>query len=683
MANNIFDAPFNCGVGLIPFDRITEQDYEPAIERALAAHNAEIDAIVNNPEPPTMENTVVALERSGAMLERVLSIFYPMLSAMCTPTMMDISQRVVPRLSEHSSAITLNTALWKRIEWVRDHCDPHTLDTEDAMLLHNTVLGFERSGATLEEPARSHFRELTMKLSQLTLQFEQNVLQATSAFEMYLTEAEVDGLPDIAREAASDAAKRNNHPGEFLITLHAPSYLAFMKYATRRDLRERLYRAQNSKAIQGDFDNRPLVAEIANLRLEMAQLLGHESFAHYRLERTMAGTTQGVYGLLDQLRDAYTPAMRREMEQLQHFAAEYEGHDITLMPWDYTYYGNKLKDSLFSYTDEELRPYFELSRVAEGVFGLATRLYGLQFEPIEDAPVFDDNVRVYRVLDADGSLQGTLYTDFFPRDTKQSGAWMTNFAEQRIDASGHDERPIVTLTMNFTRPTATKPSLLTLGEVRTFVHEFGHALHSLLSRCRYMSLSGTNVYRDFVELPSQFHENFVTERAFLDSFARHYVTGERIPQSLIDKVIAASQFGAGYACLRQLGFGYLDMAWHTLTSPFDGDVAEFEHAAQQSVSIFAPVDGCLTSPHFTHIFAGGYASGYYGYKWAEVLDADAFERFKEEGIFNRVTAQSFRDCILARGGTAEPAALYRAFRGREPHITALLHRDGIPTPQQD
>lgn len=673
----LFSTPFDTPHGLVPFDQITIDMYEPAIDEGITRAQAEIDTIANNPEPPTFENTVVALERSGEILNRVLGVFFPMLSADADDQLMEISERVTPKLTEHSNAITLNRALWQRIKAVHDSFDREAHDQEDWMLLDKTYRSFLHSGASLEGEDRERYRILSKRLSECTLKFGQNHLKATNAFELWLTAADLEGLPESAVEAAAHAAAEKGRSGEYLVTLHGPSYQAFMKYSSRRDLREQLYMAYNTQCTDGEFSNMELCREIANTRLELARIMGCETFADYRLQNSMAQTPQAVFDMLNQLRDAYQPAMKHELERLKEFATQVEGHAIELKPWDYSYYTNKERDSLFQINDELTRPYFPLDQVIEGVLGLATRLYGLQFTPHPDAPVFRPEVKVYDVTDADGQWMGALYTDFFPRSTKQSGAWMTAFREQYIDKQGNDVRPLVTLTMNFTRPTDTKPSLLTFSEVRTFLHEFGHGLHCLLSRCRYESTSGTNVYRDFVELPSQFHENFLTEREFLDSFARHYQTSEQIPQELIDRLIAASQYGAGYACLRQLSFGLLDMAWHCITEPYQGDIVTLEREAMRPVQAFAPIEGCLMSPQFGHLFSGGYAAGYYGYKWAEILDADAFSKFQEDGIFNPETARQWHDCVMSRGSSDMPMTLYERFRGRQPRIDALLHRDGI------
>ena len=676
-ADNVFFHEFKTTHGAIPFDRITNADFEPAIMQGIKEHSAEVEAIANQTAEPTFENTVVALERSGKTLNRVLNVFYPLLSANADDSLQAISQKMAPILSEHSNSITLNKKLWKRIKAVYASFDAKAHDNEDYMLLKKTYDSFVRSGASLEGQNRDRYKELSRQLTELSLKFEQNALKATSAERLVLTEGDVAGLPESALEAAKGAAKEAGLEGKYVITLHAPSYMAFMKYSSRRDLREKLYKMYNTQCTSGEFSNVEIMKEIANTRLAIANLLGFKTFAEYQLQNRMAENTKNVYDMLNQLKSAYIPVQKADMDELSKYASKLEGKKITIMPWDYSYYSNKEKDEKYNVNDELLRPYFELNNVTRGVFGLATKLYGLHFTENYDAQVFNPEMKAYDVTDENGKFVGMLYTDFFPRSTKQSGAWMTNFREQYVDEDGNDVRPLVTLTMNFTRPTDTKPSLLTFYEVETFIHEFGHGLHSLLSQCKYVSTSGTNVPRDFVEMPSQFNENFLTEREFLDSFAKHYVTGEAIPQELIDKVVTSSQYGAAYACIRQLGFGFIDMAWHTITKPYTGDAFKMEYDAMKPVEIFAPVDGCMMSPQFTHIFSGGYAAGYYGYKWAEVLDADAFSKFKEDGIFNPETSKAFRDIILSKGNTEPPMELYKRFRGRGPKIDALLKRDGI------
>ena len=675
--NNIFMRPFRTTGGAVPFDRITTSDYEPAILQGIKEHDAEVKAITENEAEASFENTIVALDRAGATLCRVLGVFYPMLSANADDELMAVSERMAPVLSEHFNSITLNEQLWQRVKYVHDHFDADAHDAEDRMLMRETYYGFIRSGANLQGEDRERYRQLTKRLTELTLKFDQNALKETPRYELWLTEDDLSGLPESILDAAKHAAKEKGREDAWLITLDAPSYGPFMKYSDRRDLREQLYKMFNGQCTSGDYCNLDVLREIANTRLEIAKLMDCKTFADYKLQHTMAQTPANVYNMLNRLRDAYLPVERSEMERLTEFATRLEGKPVEIMPWDYAYYSNKEKDSMFEINDELLRPYFELSQVTKGVFGFAKRMYGLRFMPNHDAQVFHPEVEVYDVTDEDGKAVGMLYVDFFPRPSKQSGAWMTSFREQYIDDNGNDVRPLVTLTMNFTRPTDTRPSLLTVREVETFMHEFGHALHQLLSRCKYQSLSGTNVYRDFVEVPSQFNENYVYEREFLDSFARHYQTGEPVPQEMIDRLIASSQYGAAYACMRQLGFGFIDMAWHSINEPYEGDDFKFEREAVEDVQAFEPVDGCITSTHFTHIFSGGYAAGYYGYKWAEMIECDAFDKFKQDGIFNRETARSWVENVLSRGGTEAPMTLYKRFRGAEPGIDAMMRRDGI------
>lgn len=674
-AQNIFLSEFKTTNGAIPFDKITHSDFEPAIQKGIEEQTQQINTIVNQRSVPTFENTIIALERSGATLNRVLGVFYPYLSANSDDKLMEISMRVSPILSAHSTSISLNERLWERIKFVYEKIDKNTLDKEDKMLLEETYLSFARNGANLEGEARNQYRELSNELSSLTLKFGQNVLKELNTYEIWLEKEDLEGLPESAVDAAKAAAKEKGKDG-YLITLAAPSYRPFMQYSSRRDLREKLYKMYNSRNTTGEYSNIEVMSQIADKRRQMANLLGYKTFAEYKLAHTMAQTPEKVYDLLNNLRDAYLPAQKKELKELEKFASELEGKKIKIEAWDYSYYFNKFKDSKFDLNDEMLRPYFELNSVIEGVFGLATKLYGIKFTENHDAQVFHPEVQAFNVTDSNGAYIGMIYTDFFPRASKRSGAWMTDFKSQHINEQGKDVRPLVSITMNFTKPTDTKPSLLTFDEVETFLHEFGHALHGLLSQVKYSSLSGTSVYRDFVELPSQFNENYLIEKEFLDSFAKHYETGEAMPQELIDKIIASAQFGAAYACIRQLGFGYLDMAWHAIEQPVN-DAFAFEIEAMKDVQPFTVIEGCVMSPQFSHIFSGGYAAGYYSYKWAEVLEADAFAKFKEDGIFNQLTAKSFRENILSKGGTENPMELYKKFRGHEPQINALLIRDGV------
>ena len=676
-AENPFFAPFDTPYGTIPFSKIEKAHYVPAIDRGISLANAEIDAICNNPEAPTFENTVEALENVGKDLTRVLNVFYPLTSSLCDEEMMQIMTEVTPKLSEYSTSIILNEKLWERVKAVYENKDNLNLGVEQAMLLQNTYDSFALSGANLQGEDRETFRKLSAELSELTTGFGQNALRELNTYQIWLTADDLAGLPESAVEAAALAAKENGREGEYLFTLDQPVYMQFMKFSTRQDLREKMYRLYSGRNMKGEYNNIPVLTRIVDARREMANLLGADCYSRHSLQRTMAQTPENVMNLLNQLCDAYMPAAQAELAELAQYASEIEGKDMTINAWDYSFYSNKLKNAKYSYDEEEMRPYFELNNVIDGVFGLATRLYGIKFTYNPDIEVYHPDVKAFEVTDPDGKFVGVIYTDFFPRATKRAGAWMTEFTSQYIDKDGVNHRPLVTIVMNFTKPTGDKPSLLTPYEVETFLHEFGHALHGLLSDCHYSSLSGTNVYRDFVELPSQFNENYLTEKEFLDGFARHYQTGEPIPQEMVDKLIASSRYGAAYSCVRQLMFGLTDMAYHSLTKPFEGDAEQFERDAYKRVAVFAPVEGTMFSTTFTHIFSGGYAAGYYSYKWAEVLDADAFALFKQNGIFDHATAQSFLNNVLKRGGTENPAELYRRFRGQEPTIDALLRRDGI------
>lgn len=667
--------------GTVPFDKISVTDYEPAINRGIKVGLENIDAIVNNPESPTFQNTIVALAQADKELDRVLLVFSPLLSALSDDAMMDLSMKITPRLSNYSTSISLNEGLWKRVKDVYDNKDKFNLDTEDEMLLKRTYDSFVRNGALLEGEDRDTYSKLSSRLSELTTLFGQNVLKEMNTYEIWLTADDLAGLPESSVEAAALAAKEKGRDGEYLFTLDQPVYMAFMKYSNRRDLREKMNRLYTGRNMKGEYNNLPIMKEIAETRLKIANLLGYETYADYSLEKSMAQTPEKVYELLHSLRDAYRPAQQAEFAELTEFASNLEGKPIELKPWDYSYYSNKLRNAKYAYDEEKLRPYFELNNVIDGVFGLATKLYGVTFKKNPEIPVYHPDVTAFDVIDNDGSFLGVIYTDFFPRASKRPGAWMTGFKDQEITADGVNSRPHVSIVMNFTKPTGSKPSLLTPYEVETFLHEFGHALHGLLANTKYASLSGTSVLRDFVELPSQFNENYLTEKEFLDGFARHYQTGEPIPQELVDQIISSSQFGAAYACLRQLSFGLMDMAWHTIKAPVD-DPEKFEQESIESVAMFEPIPGTMSGTTFSHIFSGGYAAGYYSYKWAEVLDADAFAHFKEHGIFDKATADSFRKNVLEKGGTEHPSVLYRRFRGKDASIDALLERDGIKqTPQ--
>lgn len=661
-----------------PFHLIKTEHFEPAVLAGIEEHNREIEDIIHNSEQPTFANTIVALERSGALLDRITTVFGNLLSAETNDEMQSIAERIMPQLTTHSNNINLNKDLFIRIKSVYESEEKDSLNREDMMLLQNTYDGFIRSGANLPEEQKERFRKLSSELSILTLKFSQNNLKETNNYELPLTLEQLEGLPDSALEAYAQTAKEKGKDN-YIVTLEAPSYIPFMKYCKNRKLREQLYMAYNTQCTQdNEYNNLEIVKKLVNLRLERAQLLGFDTVADYVLTRRMAANSENVYQLLNQLLEAYTPTAQKEVAEVQKLAEELEGEDFQLMPWDWAYYSRILKEKKFNLDEEALRPYFELNQVIEGVFGLATRLYGITFQENKEIPVYHPDVKAYEVYDKDKSFLAVLYTDFHPRAGKRSGAWMTNYKEQWIDENGNS-RPHVSVTMNFTKPSAEKPALLTFSEVNTFLHEFGHALHGMFANTTYQSMSGTNVYWDFVELPSQIMENFAIEKEFLNTFARHYQTGETIPSELLQRLVDASNFNVAYACLRQLSFGLLDMAWYTRTEPFEGDVRIYEKTAWQSAQVLPEIEDTCMTVQFSHIMAGGYSAGYYSYKWAEVLDADAFSLFKEKGIFNKETANSFRENVLSQGGTVHPMVLYKNFRGKEPNISALLKRNGIKT----
>ena len=659
-----------------PFHLIKTEHYEPAILKGMEMHNEEIEAIINNPEQPTFHNTIVALERSGATLDRAATIFGNLLSAETSDELQAIAQRVMPQLSEHSNNISLNEKLFARIKAVYDSAESTQLNQEDRMLLDKTYDGFIRNGANLPEADKERFRQISSELSVLTLQFSQNNLNETNSYELPLTLEQLDGIPESVIEAYAQTAKEKDKEG-YVVTLHAPSLVPFLKYSRNRELRKQLYMAYNTQCIKdNENNNTEIVKKLVNLRLERAQLLGFQTAADYVLTKRMAENSLNVYQLLNQLLEAYTPTAHKEVAEVVALAKELEDEDFELMPWDWAYYSEKLKEKRFNLNEEELRPYFELGKVIEGVFGLATRLYGITFKKNEKIPVYHPDVETYEVYDENQELLAILYTDFHPRTSKRSGAWMTSFKEQWKDENGNS-RPHVSITMNFTKPSANKPALLTFSEVNTFLHEFGHALHGMFANTTYQSLSGTNVYWDFVELPSQIMENFAIEKEFLNTFAKHYQTNEPIPAEMIQRIVNASNFNIAYACLRQLSFGLLDMAWYTRTEPFEGDVRTYEKEAWAKTQLLPNVPEACMTVQFSHIMAGGYSAGYYSYKWAEVLDADAFSLFKEKGIFNKEVANSFRKHVLSKGGTEHPMTLYKRFRGQSPDIQALLKRNGI------
>lgn len=674
--------------GTMPLSKLTPAQYEEAVLEGIKLQNQEINAITKQRSIPTFENTIVALDRSGKVLDQATLALSNIEHASGAPEMMEVLTKVTPALSEHSSNIMLNEALWQRVKQVYDNKDKDTsLTPEDIRLIDKTYLGFVLSGANLEGKNRDKFKKLSAELSDLTVKYAQNISNGMKdpARRMWLKESDMTGLPQSAKDSYRAAAKEtlmqdgvDDDGTSYLVTVFAPSYQPFMKYSDRRDLREKLYKLYNSRNNGGKYDNTAILRDIANVRLEMAQLMGKNNFAEYKLQNTMAKTPEAVMEFLENLREAYTEPMKRELKEIQDYARQTEGPDFNLSAWDYAYWSDKLKNDRYAFNDEDMKPYFELNNTIKGVFGLATKLYGYKF--IENTAIdkYHPDVKVYEVYEKDGKLLGILYADFFYRDGKSPGAWMTEFRGETKDDNGNKEIPLISIVCNFSKPVGNEAVLLTPYEVETFLHEFGHALHGLSSEAKYASLSGTNVDHDFVELFSQFNENYLTEKEYLDSFAKHYKTGKKMPQSLLDGFLKSSRFGAAYSCMRQLGFGYLDMAYYTIDSPLRAstDLEEFEKNAQNPVKCFDAVEGCMISPSFGHVFSGGYSAGYYGYKWAESLDADAFAAFKETGIFNPKTAAKFRKMLQA-GDTVDPMELYIEFRGKKPTVDALLIRDGI------
>ena len=684
---NPFFVPYNTPHNTVPFDKITTKDYEEALMEGIKREDEEIDAIINNPEEPTFDNTLIHIDDSKGehyfdLLNRVSETFSCMLSAETNDELDALAQRMNPILTKHANDISLNKKLFERIKHVYEH--HRQLTPEEQMLLTNSYDGFVRTGTLLDEEGKDRLRKITEKASLLSLQFSQNLLKENKAFELLITEeSQLDGLPNTAREAAHLAAKEKGKKG-WLFNLDFPSYSPFMTYSSQRELRKKMFMARGTECTHNnEYNNLDICKQLVNLRRELAQLLGYDTYADYVLKQRMASNVGNVYKLLNDLIDAYKPTAEQEVKEIEEEAKKLEGQDFQLKPWDFSYYSHKLQMERYNIDAEMLRPYFEISNVIKGVFGLATKLYGITFKENNSIPIYHPDVKAYEVFDKDGSYLAVLYADFFPRKGKQGGAWMTEFQGQWIDHKGNNIRPHVSLVMNLTKPTPDKPALLTLGEVETFLHEFGHALHGMFANTRFASLSGTNVWWDFVELPSQFMENFAVEKDFLRTFAFHYATGEPIPDDLIDRIVKSRNFLAGYSCLRQVSFGLLDMAYYTMKEPFTADIIPFEKQAWKKAIITKQLpDTCMTT-QFSHIMAGGDAAGYYSYKWAEVLDADAFSVFKKNGIFDRKTAQSFRDNILSKGGTEHPAILYRRFRGQDPTIDALLERNGIKRHTKD
>ena len=655
-----------------PFDLIKIEHYEPAIETAIAVSRAEINAIVNNPAKPTFKNTIVAMERQGALLGRILGLFYNLNEADTSEEMEAIALRIQPKLTELSNDVALNPELFARVKAVYEG-SRRGLSDVDIKLLEDSYKSFSRSGAALADDKKEEYRKYTAELSEATLIFGQNALAATNAFAINITNpAQVAELPDFVKEGLAAEAKARGQKG-WTVTLKAPSYGPFMMYSSQRDIKEKLYRAYNSRALGGEFDNSQIIRNITSLRLKIANLLGYATHADYILEERMAESADNVNSFLEELRASTIDFAHKDYTTISDYAKA-NGLKGTLMPWDWAYYTEKYKSEKYAINDEQVKPYLKLDNVIKGVFLLAEKLYGLSFVANDKIQVYHPDVKAYEVYDGN-ELLAVLYLDFFPRESKRSGAWMTEFRGTKI-IEGVETRPLVSLVMNFTKPTETTPSLLTFDEFSTFLHEFGHALHGMLAKGEYESMNGTSVYRDFVELPSQILENWATEKEYLDMWAVHYQTGEAIPAELVEKIVAAKNYLAAYGNVRQLSFGLSDMAWHTMTETYEGDIEPFEMKAMAPVQVTPVVEGTAMAPAFTHIFSGGYASGYYGYKWAEVLAADAYSLFKEKGIFDAATAKSFRH-LLEQGGQRHPMDIYVEFRGHKPETQALVDAMGL------
>ena len=680
LADNPFLAPYDTPFEAIPFDRIEISHILPAIKAGIQIEEREIADIADNAALATFENTIEPFEKSGEIIMKVSAVLNTYMNVRNDDELQALSEEAYSLLTEHRNNIYLNEKLFTRIKAVYDNTDRTMLTGEQQRLLEIIYKAFVRAGANLSSEGKEKYRELTQQLNKLELKFQENTLKETDAYQLHIADAsQLDGLPERLVESAAIAAQEAGKEG-WVFTLHRPSYVPFLCFSTRRELRQELYMAYSSLGAKGDeYDNRALVVQIVNARLELARLLGYNTYSEYITSERMAQNVDAVFSLLGRLSWSYLPTARREVDEIKELAREIEGKDFEMMPWDFLYYSEKLKQKKYSINDEMLRPYFSLEQVLHGVTNLATRLYGITFRRNENIPVYHPDVQVYEVYDYDERFLALLYCDFFPRKGKRSGAWMDSIKGQYKDKAGVDHRPHVTLTTNATKPTAEKPAMLTIDEVNTLLHEFGHCLHGIFSDVTYQSMCSPDVLWDFVELPSQIMENFTAEKEFLNTFAFHYETGETISDELLQKVNDARNFKVGYNCIRQVGLGLIDQAWHNISKPFDGEVLAYEHNVTEALALLPNVDATGITPQFSHIMTGGYSAGYYSYKWAEMLDADAFSLFKENGVFSTRVAQSFRDNILARGNSEHPKILYRRFRGCDPQLDALLARDGIET----
>lgn len=668
-----FKTPF----GLPPFDKIKTSDFLPAIQEGIKQHNKEIETIVKSKEQPTFANVIEAMDRSGELLNRTLAIFHNLNSSVTNEALQKVAEQVSPLISRHYDEIMMNKKLFEKIKSVWDNRDKFNLTREQYRLLEKYYNDFKRNGALLSEKDQNRLKEINSKLSVLTLQFGNNVLKETNKFKLVIDNPDdLEGLPKSLIDAAADDARAMKLEGKWVFTLQNPSVMPFLQYSAKRNLREKIWRAYAYRANNNDeFDNKEIIRQIVNLRLEKAKLLGYPNHAAYVLEQNMAKNPEGVMNLLNKLWEPTVKAMKIEAYELQSMIYA-EGNNFKLEPWDWRYYAEKVRKEKYDLNEEDLRPYFKLENVRDGIFELVNRLWGIKFKERNDLPKYHPDVVSYEVLNSDGSHLGILYMDYFPRDSKRGGAWMSNFQEQYYK-NGQKVNPVVTLTFNFSKPTADMPSLLTLDEVETFFHEFGHGLHGLFSNCNYVSTSGTNVSRDFVELPSQIMEHWATEREMLKMYARHYKTNEPIPDELIKKIENSSKFNQGFITGEYLAAALLDMKYHTITEPLTIDINKFEDQYLSEIGLIPEIISRYKSTYFRHIFAGGYDAGYYSYIWSGVLDADAFQAFKENGIFDQKTAKAFREYVLERGNTEDPAILYRQFRGKDPSIEPLLRKRGL------
>ena len=665
-------APF----GAPQFDKIKNEHYLPAFEQGIAEAKAEIDAIVANQEEPTFENTIEAMEYAGQTLNKAASVFYALMEAHTNAEMQQIAEQISPMLTEYSMYVSLNNDLFQRVKAVYEKKDELGLDKDQMVLLENNYKDFVRGGANLSDEDKELYSKWSEELSLTTLQFSKNVLAATNAYTLHITDStDLEGLPEYVKTMGAETAAEKGLEG-WAYTLDYPSYNPFLKYSKKRELRKEIWMAYNTRAIGGEYDNTEIVKKIVDLRIKIANILGYDTYAAYALEERMAKDKKTVDEFIMDLLEPSMPFAKKDVADVYAYAKKNGFEDSQLMPWDFTFWSERYQEAEYSLSAEELKPYFQLESCIDAVFGLATRLYGITFEELDNVPVYHEDVKVYEVKDTDGSHLALFYADFFPRASKRGGAWMTDFRGQSI-RNGVEYRPFVTIVCNFTKPTADAPALITHDELTTFLHEFGHALHGMLAKGRYPSLTGTSVSRDFVELPSQIMENWAFEPEYLNSFAKHYQTGEPIPAELIEKIVAAKNYLAAYGQVRQLHFGYLDMAWHSLKEVPAVATVDFEQGVLAPYSVMPAAEGAAFSTSFSHIFSGGYSAGYYSYKWAEVLEADAFSLFKEKGIFNTEVADSFRKNILEMGGSEDAAVIYRNFRGHDPKPEALMKKLGL------